>query len=156
MSSAPSILMALDLSGPGLPPRWPSGIWLVPFATADAPEVHALMLTAYADGGGGVPASFSQWWQATSTDEEFDPALCFVARADYGAIAGFALCWTSGFVKDLVVRADHRRRGIGEALLRTAQATLRDRGHRRLALKVAADNPSGARRLYERLGFAAV
>lgn len=113
------------------------------------------MLSAYANGGGSVPESFAEWWEATSTDEEFDPALCFVAKAADGTIAGFALCWTSSFVKDLVVSPDHRRLGIGEALLLTAKAELTSRGHARLALKVEAENPSGARRLYERVGFVA-
>lgn len=147
------VLMTADLSRPAPPPRWPDGISLAGFASSDAPETHRLLRAAYAGGGGSVPAGFEAWWQATRDDEEFDPALCFVAKAADGTIVGFALCWTSGFLKDLVVDPAFRRRGVGEALLLAARATLRARGHGQLALKVQAGN-AGARRLYERLGFA--
>jgi RimJ/RimL family protein N-acetyltransferase len=46
-----------------------------------------------------------------------------------------------------------QRRGIGTALVRAGEDTARRLGHRRLALGVGVDNP-GARRLYERLGYA--
>jgi GNAT superfamily N-acetyltransferase len=46
-----------------------------------------------------------------------------------------------------------QRRGIGTALIRAGEATARQLGHERLALGVGLDNP-GARRLYERLGYA--
>ena len=45
------------------------------------------------------------------------------------------------------------RRGIGTALIRSAEDTARQLGHERLALAVGVDNPC-AQRLYERLGFA--
>lgn len=152
MSAAAPVRMTLDLSRPAPRPRWPDGISLAGFCGDDAPEIHRLMLSAYSEGGGSVPAAFGEWWNATGGDAEFDPALCFVARAADGTIVGFALCWTSSFLKDLVVHPDFRRRGIGDALLRTAQATLRSRGHEWLALKVHAGN-AGARRLYEQAGF---
>ena len=46
-----------------------------------------------------------------------------------------------------------QRRGIGTALIHAGEASARRLGHRRLALGVGLDNP-GARRLYERLGYA--
>jgi GNAT superfamily N-acetyltransferase len=58
-----------------------------------------------------------------------------------------------------VPRLDHlevlgplQRRGIGKALIRTAEDTARRLGHRKLVLAVGVDNPD-ARRLYERLGY---
>ena len=45
------------------------------------------------------------------------------------------------------------RRGIGTALIRAAEDAARRLGHERLVLAVGIDNP-GARRLYERLGYA--
>lgn len=114
---------------------------------------HKLLAEAYARGGGGVPPRFIDWWTSVSTDEEFDPALCFVALDASGEMAGFALCWTSSFVKDIAVAEMHRRKGIGQALLLTAFAALKARGHEQVGLKVELDNPSGAQRLYESLGF---
>lgn len=151
MNSA--ILMRLDLDRPLPQPQWPDGLALAPFAMADAPVVHELMQIAYAGGGGAVSASFGQWWKSTRTDPEFDPELCFVARATDGVIAGFALCWTGSFVKDIVVHPDYRRRGVGKALLLAAAAMLKARGNAKVGLKVEAGNPYGAQRLYEQLGF---
>jgi GNAT superfamily N-acetyltransferase len=53
-----------------------------------------------------------------------------------------------------VYRADRRGRGIGTALIRSAEDRARERGFRWLGLGVADDNPRAAR-LYARLGYAA-
>ena len=89
-----------------------------------------------------------------TSDAEFDPRLWFLAETD-GELAGVALCWTSGFVKDLAVHESWRRRGLGEALLRHVLATFRARGARVTELKVESDN-ARAVRLYERLGMRVV
>lgn len=134
-------------------PVWPEGVRLVPFENEHGLAAHALLVAAYAGGGGAVPARFVEWWDGVSTDEEFDPDLCLVALADDGTMAGFALCWTSSFVKDIAVAPAHRRKGIAEALLLATFHKLSARGHEQVGLKVETQNPSGAQRLYERLGF---
>jgi GNAT superfamily N-acetyltransferase len=151
--AAAHLLMRRSLLLPIPAPIWPTGINLVPFAPEHALAAHALLVEAYAQGGGSVPARFVPWWDGVSSDEEFDESLCFVAMAGDGSMAGFALCWTSSFVKDIAVAPAHRRKGIGEALLLAAFRELKSRGHEQVGLKVETDNPSGARRLYERLGF---
>lgn len=70
-------------------------------------------------------------------------------------MAGATLCWTSGFVKDLVVRESWRGRGLGEALMRDALKVFTHRGARSVQLKVHGDN-NGAVRLYERIGMRVV
>ena len=65
------------------------------------------------------------------------------------------LCWTSAFVKDVVVRESWRRRGLGEALLLCAFNALATRGATAVELKVEAANQSAVR-LYERLGMQVV
>lgn len=151
---SPHLLMRRSLLAPFPDPVWPAGIRLVPFEPEHALAAHTLLVDAYSQGGGSVPARFVSWWDAVSTDAEFDPALCFLAMARDDAMAGLALCWTSSFVKDIAVARAHRRRGVGEALLLAAFAELKARGHEDIRLKVEIDNPSGAQRLYERLGFA--
>lgn len=148
-----SLLLTRDLQRPFPAPRWPPGIVLDRFREADAPACHALLLRAYAEGGGDIVSSFEEWWRTTGNDSEFDPELLLLARTRDGAIAGLALCWTTGFVKDIVVDPSYRRQGIGEALLLEAFAVLQRRSHSRIGLKLRSDNPYGARRLYERLGF---
>jgi ribosomal protein S18 acetylase RimI-like enzyme len=149
----PNLLMRRSLLAPFPAPAFPAGIRLVPFEEKHALAAHALLADAYARGGGGVPSRFVDWWTSMSTDEEFDPALCFVALDAEGVMAGFALCWTSSFVKDIAVATAHRRQGVGEALLLAVFAALKARGNEQVGLKVKIDNPSGAQRLYERLGF---
>jgi ribosomal protein S18 acetylase RimI-like enzyme len=144
-------LLTRDLTRPIAEPVWPDEVSLVPFSATLAPKAHALMQAAYANGGGSVPPDFDSWWAATRHDPEFDAGLCFVAAAN-GEPIGFSLCWTPGFVKDLVVHPDWQGRGIGTALLRTALQAFASRGLRQAALKVQTDNIR-ARRLYAEAGF---
>lgn len=57
------------------------------------------------------------------------------------------------YVSDLMVRAAHRRRGIGRQLLDAAQAHARQAGAAVLRINVLAKN-TGAAMLYRRAGFA--
>lgn len=141
-----------DLASAVADPVWPAGVSLRIFTAEDAPAVHRLMQVAYANGGGRVGA-FDQWWPAVRDDGEFDASLCFLAVDGRGEILGAAQCWTSALIKDLVVHPDARRRGIAEALLLTAFGAFRRRGATGVDLKVELDNPSGAVRLYRRLGM---
>jgi ribosomal protein S18 acetylase RimI-like enzyme len=148
-----SLRLVRDLTG--LPSTgavsWPTDVRLVPFGARLALPAYELLKAAYANGYGSVPVSFDGWWASTRHDPEFDAGLCLCATLDQ-RLVGFALCWTSGFVKDIAVAALHRRRGIGEGLLRSACAVLSQRGIAQLALKVHRDN-AVARQLYARLGF---
>lgn len=130
---------------------WPGGTILATWSDVDAPEVHALLVASYRDGGGSV-LPYGQWRSRFTTDEEFDPSTCFLARESDGRLVGVCLCWTSGFVKDVCVAPDARGRGLGAALIGQAAGVFAHRGQRDLCLKVEAGN-AGAIRLYERLGF---
>jgi len=96
---------------------------------------------------------FPVWWRGLKGDAEYDPALCFIAVDDHGQIIGVAQCWTSAFLKDLAVSPAFRKRGLGSALLLTVFRTFRARGANCVDLKVEADNPTGAARLYGRHGM---
>jgi len=82
-----------------------------------------------------------------------------------GQVVGFVCVWarvqpdepdknpaTYAFVSDLVVRATHRRRGIGRQLLSAAESFARGQGAETLRIGVLASNDA-ARRLYESAGF---
>ncbi|UVF19830.1 GNAT family N-acetyltransferase [Microvirga terrae] len=141
------------LTGPLPEPVWPAGIRPVPFEPdRHARQVHALLVEAYSRGGGYVEP-FTIWWPSLRDDSEFDPALVVVAVNAQDEIVGVAQCWTSAFVKDLAVAPAMRRQGLGSALLRQAFRALQGRGAAFVDLKVDADNPSGALRLYRSLGF---
>jgi ribosomal protein S18 acetylase RimI-like enzyme len=143
--------MERQLTGALPLPMWPDGIAL---SRLEPVAVHALMRVAYSQGYGSVPATAEEWWDVVSNDSEFDPELAIVVSEPSGVPAGFILCWTSSFIKDLVVRPDLRWRGIGASLLAEAFRRLAARGHQSVALKVKEEN-AVARALYERIGFKA-
>jgi GNAT superfamily N-acetyltransferase len=64
--------------------------------------------------------------------------------------------WLDGetaYFEDFIVVKEHRDRGIGTAIMASAEAMARERGLRRMTIGVGVEN-DGARRLYERLGYA--
>ena len=144
--------MQIALAGDVAEPRWPDGIRRRTFdAERDAREVHATLVEAFAGSDERV-APFEEWLPWVTGDPSYDPALVFVADAA-GAVAGMAQCWTEGFVKDLAVRPAFRGRGLGEALLHAVFAEFARRGVGEVRLKVDASNPTGAVRLYTRVGM---
>lgn len=151
--AAPAYLtLRRPLAAPFPMAEWPQGFTRTPLSPSLARPLHGLLRRAYAQGGGSVVPDWLDWWEGLAGDSEFEPALCFVALHG-DSPAGLCLCWSSGFVKDLVVDPPHHGRGLGTALLATALATLAARGLPEARLKVWADNLP-ARRLYARLGFA--
>jgi mycothiol synthase len=144
--------MAVELRPRLAEPGWPAGVRLRPFdADRDAADVHACLIEAFAESDERV-APFDEWRPWLLGDPSYDPALVLVAEAD-GEVAGMAQCWVEGFVKDLAVRPAFRGRGLGEALLRAVFAEFARRGVAQVRLKVDADNPTGAVRLYRRVGM---
>jgi ribosomal protein S18 acetylase RimI-like enzyme len=134
-------------------PVWPDGVRPRSFEPEDARSLHSLLGHGYRHGGGNV-AAFETWLTQMTTDEEFDPQLWFLAESQ-GMLVGAVLCWTSAFVKDIVVHETWRRRGLAEALLLCAFDALWTRGATAVELKVEAANRSAVR-LYERLGMRVV
>jgi ribosomal protein S18 acetylase RimI-like enzyme len=131
-------------------PRWPAGVDVRSFTLSDAERLHSLLAHAYRHGGGSV-TDLPTWTAQMTADEGYDPTLWTLAES-HRRLVGAVLCWTSGFVKDLVVDEAWRGRGLGEALLRHAFSTFAARGVHVVELKVHADN-SPAIGLYERVGM---
>ena len=151
-----SIRMRKLLGQPVSAPVLPEGSAFTPFIPEQHAEaVHRLLDAAYARGGGEV-APFADWWKQLEGDSEYDPSLVFLAIGQDGSLVGAAQCWTSAFIKDLGVADGWRRRGIGTALLQQAFNVFALRGATSVELKVLADNPSGAERLYRILGMTQV
>jgi len=147
--------MEVRVDRPTPTPEWPPGVTVrATDLDADARAVHALLELAFR----GSPDeekpndAWLSWWTG---DPEFDPSVWFLAEED-GALVGVALCWSSGFLKDLAVHPSQRRRGIGRALLLHVFDEFRSRGAPTVSLKVDAANPTGAVRLYEAAGMRVV
>ena len=133
-------------------PTWPEGVRVRTWSDQDAESLHGLLVHGYRHGGGTV-APFHTWLQEMTTDDEFDPEVWFLAESESEAVlVGAALCWSSAFVKDLVVHESWRRRGLGEALLLHVLRVFAARGAAAVELKVQAGNRPAVR-LYERVGM---
>jgi ribosomal protein S18 acetylase RimI-like enzyme len=131
-------------------PHWPDGFAMRSLEPGDALPLHALLSEVFDDGTDGP---FDEWWPRISGDPEFDPALCFLVIDAKGRLAAAALCWGSGFVKDLAVHPEARGKGVAEALMWHAFNTFRERGADHVDLKTNTVANAAALRLYERLGM---
>ncbi|KAA0985109.1 N-acetyltransferase [Pseudomonas sp. ANT_J28] len=132
---------------------WPQGIVLSEYRPERAEAVHRLMELGYQQGGGRVPA-LDVWQQRFETDPEYDPTLCFIAL-DTEGIVGVCQCWTSAYIKNLVVHPRAQGRGLGRALLLQAFKVFQQRREGFVDLKVLEDNLR-AQRLYENAGMRVV
>lgn len=129
---------------------WPQGIVLSEYRPELAVAVHHLMELGNQEGGGRVPA-LDVWQQRFETDPEYDPSLCFIAL-DAEGIAGVCQCWTSAYIKNLVVHPRAQGQGLGRALLLHAFKIFQQRREGFVDLKVLEDNLR-AQRLYENAGM---
>ncbi|WLH34680.1 N-acetyltransferase [Pseudomonas sp. FP2196] len=129
---------------------WPEGIEVSTYRPELANAVHQLMQLGYREGGGRVPA-LDVWQQRFESDPEYDPQLCFIATDTEGVI-GVAQCWTSSYIKNLVVHPRAQGRGLGRALLLNAFKVFQQRREGFVDLKVLEDNLR-AQRLYESAGM---
>lgn len=125
-------------------------------AARDDRPVHAAIQEAFEDHWQHRQVPWEQWEEQWRT-RGVDRTLWWVARAGDDVAGALLASWKRsgdwGFVDILGVRRPWRGRGVGEALLRTAFAELRRRGEQRVALGVDAESPTGATRLYERVGM---
>ncbi len=145
-------LMGIDLDDSLEPPKWPDDVAVRTFRPEDAPALKELLDLAYAEEPDHQPMSFEDWRSFMLGDPNFDASCWFLVEAE-GELAAAALNWNDGFVKDLVVHPERRRRGLGEGLMRHTFRAFRRRGVARVTLKTDSVNPTEAWRLYERLGM---
>jgi mycothiol synthase len=145
-------LMGIDLPAEPPIPEWPEGVTVRTFREDDAKEVKALLDLAYAEEPHHHPLSFEHWRRFMLEDPSYDAAAWFLALAG-DEIVGAALNWKEGYVKDLVVHPGWRSRGLGKALVLQTFAEFARRDIARVTLKTDSNNPTGAWRLYERVGM---
>jgi mycothiol synthase len=148
--------MRITFDGPPEPPRWPEGVVPATFRAADAREFHRVMNEAFAEEWGFHQLSFDEWRTRRLDAPGTDTSLWFLARAGE-EVAGVVRCEVGhdggGWIGLIGVLKPWRRKGVGLALLRHAFVELHRRGEPHVGLGVDAQNPSGATRLYERVGM---
>ncbi len=102
---------------------------------------------------------FSDPWSAEGFREVLSTSICFGLVAAAGKeLEGYFLARLlvgEAEVLNLAVNPDHRRRGIGRALLKAGLSELRLRGGREVFLEVRESN-AAARAMYLELGFRVV
>ncbi|MEX0788790.1 MAG: GNAT family N-acetyltransferase [Anaerolineales bacterium] len=140
----------------------PDGIEVRPIAPDQYRSVWLAADEAFRDEWGYSPRTdedYRLWLEARWTQ----PALWRVAW-DGDQIVGMVLNYidaeenrvhnrSRGYTESISVRRPWRKRGIATALLLQSLALLRDMGFQEAALGVDAENPSGALRVYEGVGF---
>ncbi|WP_339547829.1 GNAT family N-acetyltransferase [Pseudomonas sp. RA_35y_Pfl2_P32] len=150
MAPAYCLLLRRDLAGPLPPSTWPAGIRLDTYQPALAEAVHQLLEAGYRQGGGQV-STLAIWRERFERDPEYDPHLCVIAT-DAQGLVGVIQCWTSAYIKHLVVHPRAQGQGLGRALLLHAFSLFQQRREGFVDLKVLEDNLR-ARQLYERCGM---
>jgi ribosomal protein S18 acetylase RimI-like enzyme len=146
-----------QLSGALPEPAWTEGVAVRSYTDADGARVHALLDEIYAEWDRDyVARSHAGWLSFMTQHDEFDPELWFLVERD-GELIACALYWRAhegrGWLKDIVVLEHERGQGVARALIEHGFMEYAARGVERVGLKVDSSNPTGAPRLYERLGF---
>jgi len=149
--------MRIELDGPPPEPRWPEGFEVAAFDAAEAREFHDALKDGFADEWGHTPEPFEAFSKRRLEEKRFDPTLWTTVRAEGEIAAVLVADWKrygeTGWIESIAVRKPWRRRGLGEALLLRSFGQLYERGERVVRLGVDAENPTGATRLYERVGM---
>jgi mycothiol synthase len=151
--------MAISLDDPLSEPPAPRGVRLRTMdPERDALVAHAVLDSAFSDHWNHVELSFEDWWAAVNGDSGLDPELWLIAESDEavaGVLAGSVRDGV-GWVDDLGVLRDHRRKGIGEFLLGSSFVVFKERGIDAVKLNVDSDSQTRATALYERVGMTVV
>ena len=148
--------MEITLDGPPSEPKLPDGIEVRPFIKDEhAVAVWRAQNEAWRDHWGSHDVSLEDWRRNRFDDPEFDPTLWQIAW-DGEEVAGFSLNryrMGIGWIRTLGVRRPWRKQGLGEALLLRSFGEFYRRGTKTVGLGVDAQNPTGATRLYQKVGM---
>jgi len=126
---------------------------------ADALVVHN---AAFADHWASQPIDSDQW-VSYHANEFFQPGMSWVVYEDEVPVA-YMQCskyphdWEDrgrkeAWIEGIGTIRSHRGRGIASALITMAMSAFRTDGMEYAILGVDSENPTGANRIYERLGF---
>jgi mycothiol synthase len=150
-----SWIIRIELDEPPSPPLVPPGITVRPYQPSDAREVHRVIDAAFSEWPGREPEPFEVWAPQVLTHPAFAPDLSPLAF-DGDDLVGVVLSYDyadygEGWIQQLATAATHRRRGIAQALLRSAFRRFYEAGRR--SAGVSTDSRTGALGLYEKAGM---
>jgi len=134
----------------------PDGFTIRPYEPgADDEALYAMHQEAFAEHWEFTPHPFEDWLRWRTTRSDYLPELwqlAFEGEKVAGAALGFGQDGL-GWILDLAVAPNWRRRGLGLALLQRSFRELYRRGFTQIGLEVDSENETGATRLYERAGM---
>lgn len=136
-------------------PSWPPDTSIRTMKTGlDDRAVYDFIYTAFDWAGRGAPPSF-EWWQGyMMRADHFVPELWFLLEYQDEIVAA-ALCYAypeNGWVRQLAVLPDWRRKGIGSAMLQHVFGVFYHRGQPKVSLVVDSTNPK-AQNFYKNAGM---
>jgi ribosomal protein S18 acetylase RimI-like enzyme len=125
-------------------------------------KLHDAEVEAFRDHQGATEAQES-WYENWLSDPNFDPSLWRIAW-DGDRVAGQVRSYIDkeqnaeygrlrGYTEDISTVRAYRRRGLARSLLCQSLEAVRDAGMTEAALSVHTENPLGAYKLYESVGF---
>ncbi len=150
--------MAIDLAGPRPAFELPHGVTIRSFEVGRDERTFWYIDEVAFEGHFGHTASpyesfAAAWYGAT----EWDPARVLFAEVEGVAVG--VVAWVDadpdGYIANVSVLPEHRRRGIARALLRRAFDDIAAAGNERATLTVDSENAHGAVDLYEAMGMRA-
>jgi ribosomal protein S18 acetylase RimI-like enzyme len=140
------------------------GVRIVDWRPERSQEVHDMVDLAFQDHWGHTDRTDEMWDEVVgSRDFRSDWSVLAVDEATATVVGAALNCayeqdWQAtgvreGYTDQLAVAHTHRGRGIASALLKESMHRFAGAGMDAAALGVDAENPSGALRLYEGLGY---
>ena len=144
-------------------PRSVNGVSILPWPEQRSHEIREVKNTAFADHWGSTPTTVQRWDQkmASSTTK---PDLSFIAVDEKDNVVGYCINdryeaddelmgRREGWIGNVGTLRSHRNRGIASALIVESLHAFVNEGLSHAMLGVDSESPSGAGRLYRKLGF---
>lgn len=155
--------MRRDLSLPLDAPALQDGLVLQHYTAELDSTLHRAFNDAFSDHWNFEPVAESDWQMWFTGGEDFRPDLTYLVM-DGAEIAGFSINGVNleknrqrgineGWINQLGTRRPWRKQGVATALLLASMQAFRAAGLDYATLGVDTENPTGALRIYERLGF---
>jgi GNAT superfamily N-acetyltransferase len=140
----------------------PDGVEVRPVDEVDLRMIYEAEVEHFRDHWGASEEQ-SGWWESFQSDRHRDLSLWQVAfagdqvvgivRPHIHAEENEQMGRKRGYTEEISTNREWRGRGIATALIARALKAQRDRGLEETALAVHVENPHGAYRLYEGMGF---
>ena len=155
--------MRAELATPPEIPPLP-GLIVRSWTPADDEGARLAYNAAFADHWGSVPMDEERWRRSFAESPSFRPEMSRLALSG-DEVVGFVLVdefdseteargYRTGYIDRVGSVRSVRGRGVATALMTESMVAMARAGYRIAELGVDADSPTGAGRLYERLGFA--